>query len=181
VPILLLVLLVVFPLGLLVVFSDSLSTYQPVQPTPQVIVQALPTPRVAPTTTPRLAPAVSAPGGDVIEVARRWLGVRYQWGGCTMNGVDCSCMVQNVLRVLGISAPRTTKPQFAWGSPVDRGDLQAGDLVFFNDTCTGCGPNPTHVALSIGGEAVIHCGDPCQVATISSFGSKYAGARRPPW
>lgn len=134
---------------------------------------------------PRAAPGVPVPSSDatvatLIANAASWLGVPYLWGGCTRAGVDCSCLVQNVMRTVGVSAPRTTKPQFVWGTPVAREDVRAGDLVFFNDTCRDCGPNPTHVGLAIDNARMIHAGDPVQISTIASFGTKYAGARRPP-
>lgn len=172
--------LLVLIIGGLYVLSEGLNKYQPVQPVAQPTAQvaSVPTPRVVPTFAPAREVGVS---GDILAVAQSWLGVRYRWGGCTRQGIDCSCFVQNVLRVFGIEAPRTTKPQSVWGTAVSRDDLQLGDLVLFNDTCTGCGPNPTHVGLAIGGGMMIHAGDPVQIAAISSFGSKYAGARRPPW
>jgi cell wall-associated NlpC family hydrolase len=170
-----LVVLICLPLVLLVVVNNSLQTYAPVaQPTVTARV-AVPTPRVAATVVPQVHAVVSS---SIIDAARQWLGTPYLWGGCTTRGIDCSCFVKNVLAQFGINAPRTTTAQVQWGTPVS--EPQLGDLVFFNNTCQNCGPNPTHVGLAIGGGLMIHAGDPVQVASIASFGSKYAGARRPP-
>lgn len=173
-------LILISPIVFLYVLNQQLQQMPPigeaqVVATPIGIV-SLPAPKLVPTVVPSNLPA----GGNLLEIAERWLGTRYQWGGCTLKGVDCSCFVKNVLEAVGVrGVPRTTVPQFSWGTPVS--DPQLGDLVFFNNTCTGCGANPTHVGLAIGGGMMVHCGDPCQVAPISSFGNKYAGARRPPW
>jgi hypothetical protein len=116
---------------------------------------------------PMLAPA--APDNSIastIAKALTWVGVRYVWGGCTRQGIDCSCFVMNVLATVGIHAPRTTVPQLAWTSPVSAGEARAGDLVFFDNTCSDCGPNPTHVGIYLGGGRMVDCGDPCRVEAV---------------
>jgi len=117
----------------------------------------------------------------LIAAAMQWLGTPYLWGGCDRRGVDCSCFVRNVLATVGISAPRTTTEQIRWATPVTRGQLEVGDLLFFNDTCTGCGANPTHVGMYIGGNQMIHAGDPVQISNPFSgfYAAHYAGAGRP--
>lgn len=109
--------------------------------------------------------------------AMTWLGTPYHWGGCTRKGVDCSCFVMNVLATIGIQAPRVTTAQVRWVRPVTRAELQPGDLVFFNDTCSDCGPNPTHVGMFIGDGKMINAGDPVQIGP--AFTSHYAGGGRP--
>jgi len=173
---LLILMVVAVPIMLLTSVNKQLDEYKPQAVATQASRLTLPPPKLVPTVTPSNVPIV----GGLLEIAERWLGVRYQWGGCTMKGVDCSCFVKNVLEAFGLrNVPRTTGPQSQWGSPVSRDALMVGDLVFFNDTCTGCGPNPTHVGMAIGGGMMVHCGDPCQVAPI--MWNKYANARRPPW
>jgi cell wall-associated NlpC family hydrolase len=162
----LLILLLLAPVGLMVVLSNSLATFKPT-------VAARSTPVVVSMPVP-----IVTPGSDIVAVAESWLGVRYLWGGCTRRGVDCSCFVRNVLAVFGINAPRTTVEQIRWATPVTREQIAVGDLVFFNDTCRNCGPNPTHVGLAIGGGLMIDAGDPVQIERID-FGAHYAGAGRP--
>ena len=60
----------------------------------------------------------------------------YKWGGSTpQTGFDCSGLVQWAYAKAGIQIPRVTDAQFAAsnGTPVERGDLQPGDLVFFGE------------------------------------------------
>jgi cell wall-associated NlpC family hydrolase len=130
---------------------------------------ALPAPVVDPPAAPVPTVVDATPGGIVqaaIAAAMTWLGTPYQWGGCTHRGIDCSCFVMTVLAAVGIHAPRTTVPQLAWTSPVSAADARAGDLVFFDNTCSDCGANPTHVGLFLGGGRMVDCGDPCRVEAV---------------
>ena len=165
-----LVLLVIVPFGVLTLLNVELATFRPgAMPTTTPVTIRLTVVPVVPVPTPT---PVSVGLGQRIEalvnVAMSWLGVPYLWGGCGRKGVDCSCFVQNVLHVIGINAPRTTVEQIAWASPVARGALQAGDLVFFDNTCAGCGANPTHVGLFLGGGKMIDAGDPVQINDVFS-------------
>jgi len=170
-------LIVALPIMALTSINKQLEDFQPKAVATQPARISLPLPKLVPTVVPAVQNFV---GSGLLEIAQSWLGVRYQWAGCTRNGVDCSCFIMNVLQSWGLkNVPRSTVPQSQWGSPVDRNNLQLGDLVLFNNTCTGCGPNPTHVGMAIGGGMMIHCGDPCQVAPI--MWDHFANARRPPW
>ncbi len=62
----------------------------------------------------------------------QWKGVRYKIGGLSNKGVDCSGFVYITFRErFGIELPRSTRQQATLGTPVDKGQLRAGDLVFF--------------------------------------------------
>ena len=78
--------------------------------------------------------AQTNPQGEsaVVDSARKYLGTPYVWGGTSPSGFDCSGFVQYVLAENGKSVPRTTQEQFAGGQAVDKSNLQAGDLVFYN-------------------------------------------------
>lgn len=63
---------------------------------------------------------------------REWQGTRYQYGGLSKQGVDCSGLVYlTYLNKLGTAIPRTTASQITTGQPVATSNLKAGDLVFF--------------------------------------------------
>ena len=105
-----------------------------------------------------IVPSTNSWAAAAIATAMTWLNVPYLWGGCTVHGVDCSCFVQNVLKSVGISAPRVTVDQIRWAIPIPRAQAQPGDLVFFDNTCTNCGANPTHVGMLIGDGLMIQAG-----------------------
>jgi cell wall-associated NlpC family hydrolase len=73
---------------------------------------------------------------DFVEIAERFIGTPYLWGGRTRIGLDCSGLVQVSLEAAGIAAPRDTDMQEAeLGANVPLTDveegLQRGDLVFW--------------------------------------------------
>lgn len=82
----------------------------------------------------------------------------YVWGGNSLSGgVDCSGLVQQIYKNLGISLPRTSYEQAKSGTAVSLGSLQPGDLVFYNTG--GKDPNGigvvSHVSIYIGNGQVI--------------------------
>jgi cell wall-associated NlpC family hydrolase len=107
---------------------------------------------------------------QLVASALSWLSppVPYQWGGCSRHGVDCSCFVMLNLATVGVRAPRVTTDQLRWTLPLARGDLRPGALVYFDNTCSGCGANPTHVGLYLGNGQMIDAGDPVKVESIDT-------------
>ncbi len=65
----------------------------------------------------------------VVNVAKRYLGVPYVWGGASPSGFDCSGFIQYVFRQAGISVPRTASAQQRAARRVY--NPRPGDLVFF--------------------------------------------------
>ena len=97
------------------------------------------------------APANAAMGARIIAEAEKYIGVRYVYGGTSPSGFDCSGLVQYTLKNVGISVNRSSRDQYKNGVAVARGDLQAGDLVFFSK-----GGSITHVGIYAGNDKVIH-------------------------
>ena len=120
------------------------------------------------------SPAPPATHGGVVGIAMRYLGTPYVWGGASPSGFDCSGLVMYVYAQVGVSLPHSSYGQYGMGSPVSRGDLQPGDLVFFD----GLG----HVGIYVGGGSFIHAPHTGDVVKISSmtgwYASTYVGARR---
>lgn len=125
--------------------------------------------------------AQTNPQGEsaVVDSARKYLGTPYVWGGTSPSGFDCSGFVQYVLAENGKSVPRTTQEQFAGGQAVDKSNLQAGDLVFYN---WQGGADATHVGIYEGNGKMIHAphqGDVVKEVDFNSYGQNaYLGARR---
>jgi cell wall-associated NlpC family hydrolase len=91
---------------------------------------------------------------ESIELAKRFLGIPYLWGGSSSFGFDCSGFTQMLVRVRGIIMPRDADKQAAWAGviAVERKDLQPGDLLFF-----GSSPKEiTHTGMFIGNGQFIH-------------------------
>ncbi|MGB5156277.1 C40 family peptidase [Desulfobacterium sp. N47] len=61
-----------------------------------------------------------------------WLDVPHCMGGTDTDGIDCSGFVMVVYdKLFEIKLPRDTQHQVLAGTPVNKNDLRAGDLVFF--------------------------------------------------
>ena len=114
------------------------------------------------------------------ELILEWLGTPYRFGGENPNGIDCSGFVRQIFaEVGGILLPRTAAQQYILGTPVERDQLQFGDLVFFH---TRRHAWVSHVGIYLGDGLFAHASSHGGV-TISSLQStyynrRYIGARR---
>jgi peptidoglycan DL-endopeptidase CwlO len=128
-----------------------------------------------------VSPPVSIPVGDpgvghpeAAQIALRYLGIPYVWGGASPSGFDCSGLVMYVYAQLGISLPHYTVAQWNATLPISQAEMQPGDLVFFN----GLG----HVGIYIGGGQFVdapHTGSVVRIDSLGNFGG-FDGARRVP-
>jgi cell wall-associated NlpC family hydrolase len=91
---------------------------------------------------------------QTIQLARRFLGITYTWGGVSSYGFDCSGFTQMLIRQRGLIMPRDADVQAGWSGvvPVERKDLQPGDLLFFGATLKKI----THTGMYIGNGEFIH-------------------------
>jgi peptidoglycan DL-endopeptidase CwlO len=121
-----------------------------------------------------LPAAPPAQYGGVVGIAMQYLGIPYVYGGSSPSGFDCSGFVMYVYAQVGVSLPHNAAAQYGYGTPVDRSQLQPGDLVFFN----GLG----HNGIYIGGGQFIHSphtGDVVKISSLSGwYSSTWVGARR---
>ncbi|HOA54882.1 MAG: NlpC/P60 family protein [Acetivibrionales bacterium] len=108
---------------------------------------------------------------DVINYARRYLGVKYVWGGSTSKGFDCSGFVQYVYKHFGIKLNRTSATQAKNGSHVKKANLKPGDLVFFDTN--GKRSRINHVGIYIGDGKMIHSSSYYKGVVITDISSGF--------
>lgn len=120
--------------------------------------------------------SASGNAAAVLSFAYAQVGKPYQYGGTGPGGWDCSGLTQASWKAGGVSLPRTTWEQWAWGAsrkvPLDA--LEAGDLIFSE----GLG----HVSIYAGDGKIVHApqtGDVVKVVSLSDYGRPLAGAIRP--
>ena len=102
-------------------------------------------------------------GDDVVEDAKKYLGVPYVWGGTDpKTGLDCSGLVQRVMADLGIDVPRTAAQQATVGTEVPSLDqAQPGDLVVLK--------GGAHIGIYVGDGKMLHApktGDVVKIADV---------------
>ena len=123
----------------------------------------------------------SAQARELALHALSQMGAPYRYGGATPDyGFDCSGLVQYVYsRGAGLLLPRNTQGMSEVGAPVSRGELEPGDLVFF-DTLR----KPySHVGIYVGDQRFIHAPATGGVVELVDmrhryWQSRFNGARR---
>lgn len=114
----------------------------------------------------------------LLNIALRFGGAPYVWGGATPAGFDCSGFVQYVFGQIGVNLPRTADVQYELGRKVMRVELQPGDLVFFETY----EPGASHDGIYVGDDRFVaaNSGTGVAVAAMSDpyWSNRYLGARR---
>ncbi len=122
----------------------------------------------------------SRAGRVLLQRALAYRGTPYRWGGASREGLDCSGLVLRALSDIGRRAPHSAALQSRLGKPVADGDLQPGDLVFFENTYK---PGISHVGIYEGDSRFIHASSVARKVAVGDLGrryfrERYAGARR---
>lgn len=90
-----------------------------------------------------------------VDVARKFLGCKYVWGGNSSDGIDCSGLVQTAYKSQGINLARDAYQQAYSGALVatrwHRENLRPGDTLYF----LGRGGKISHTAISAGGDLFV--------------------------
>lgn len=132
------------------------------------------------TTEAIVTSVVSSLGQAVVDEAMKHVGKAYVYGATGPNAFDCSGFTSYVYRQLGYSLNRVAADQSKNGVPVERSDLQLGDLVLFNNRGTSY---IGHVGIYIGNNKMVHASTSSTGVIVTDLDSayyneRYAGARR---
>ncbi len=83
----------------------------------------------------------------------QYFGIRYRFGGQTPAGFDCSGFVRFIYnKAFNMHLPRSSREMSAIGNKVNKGELQPGDLVFFQTK----GQHINHVGIFVGNDTFVH-------------------------
>ncbi len=129
------------------------------------------------------APAPTAPpannggsgGSAIANYALQYQGYPYVWAGEGPYGFDCSGFVLWVIRnTVGTNITHDMFVQYDMGTPVAYGNLQPGDIVFFQNTFRW---GMSHNGVYIGNGKFIHAENETTGVRISDITSDYYASR----
>jgi len=143
----------------------------------------------------------NATGNSIVSIAEQYIGTPYVWGGIPGKGAypsggwDCSGFTFWLDQNYGNGQlPRGSHYQYQQARDsgrlfMDMGQLQPGDLVFFDTGNTAGGGaelnNAGHVAMYIGNGQIIHAANPQDGTVISPlseyYTSRFIGAEHMAW
>jgi tape measure domain-containing protein len=124
-------------------------------------------------------PGGTGDGRAAFEVAKRFLGVPYVWGGTSPSGFDCSGLTQYAWKHAGVNIPRVSQDQQKFGQLISKGSEGTGDLAFFGGSMQGGGAGHVGMVSDRKGQ-MIHAPQTGSVIRYDGFAwPNYAGARRP--
>jgi cell wall-associated NlpC family hydrolase len=116
-----------------------------------------------------LGPLPPGTAGKVIAYAEQQIGKPYLWGGTGPDAFDCSGLAMMAYRAAGITIPRTSQQQWAFGKQIPASQARPGDLVFFAGS-DGTMSAPGHVGLVVAGhDMMIDAPTAGQTVTRQSF------------
>lgn len=102
--------------------------------------------------------------------ALQMVGTPYRYGGNSpRRGFDCSGLVHYSYARAGVAVPRTTREQRRHSRSVAPGEMQVGDLLFFNQR----GKRSSHVGLYLGDNRFVHAPSSGKLVHVSNLTSRY--------
>lgn len=120
-------------------------------------------------------------GRRIASQALAYRGTRYRFGGRSKRGLDCSGLISRVWEDLNLGKlPPQCSVLFKLGRPIEPEEVQAGDLIFFENTYRR---GISHVGIYTENDEFIHASGPHRGVTVSKLTHPYylrriAGGRR---
>ncbi|WP_305789154.1 C40 family peptidase [Symbioplanes lichenis] len=99
-------------------------------------------------------PNISGSAGEAVAFAYKQIGDSYVFGASGPNSWDCSGLTSGAWAAAGVSLPHNAAAQYSATTRISRGQLRAGDLVFYR--------NNAHVGIYVGGGQIIDASRPGQ-------------------
>ena len=120
------------------------------------------------------AGTVSGSASDLVALALSYQGVPYAYGGASPSGFDCSGYTMYIYQRFGVYLPHGATDQLSYGMAVGFGELQPGDLVFFQDADFSSSA-ASHCGIYIGDGQFIHATSDSRFncVKITSFSESY--------
>ena len=84
------------------------------------------------------------------KIFKSFLNVKYLWGGNSVNGIDCSALIQLFFKYNGKFFPRDTKDQIRYCEKNIEKNLKNGDIIFWKG----------HVGICLNKKKFIHAYGP---------------------
>lgn len=118
----------------------------------------------------------SSSGSAIVETAMSHLGTRYVYGGATPGSFDCSGFTMYIAKQFGYDLAHSASAQWLSGVGTKLysiSELQAGDLVFFNDPSRNAGKACSHAGIYIGDGQFVHASSAKYGVVVSDLSSGY--------
>ncbi|MGX1373317.1 peptidoglycan endopeptidase LytE [Priestia megaterium] len=129
------------------------------------------------TSKPSSSTNTASSASKLINTGKKYLGVKYVWGGTTPSGFDCSGFLDYVYKeALGVKLPRTVADIYKVGVSVKSPSV--GDLVFFETYK----PGASHAGIYLGKGKFLHSSSSKGVGisemSNSYWSQRYLGAKK---
>ena len=88
---------------------------------------------------------------NFVKIFKKFLNIKYVWGGKTFKGIDCSALLQIFFNYNNLFYPRDTKDQIKFAKQnLNKSKFEKGDIIFWKG----------HVAICLNSKQLIHAYGP---------------------
>jgi len=116
---------------------------------------------------------------DFISEVNSYKGVRYEMGGTSRSGIDCSGLIWKGLRATGYNGDRLNAQMLAQSGKLiaNKSSLKPGDLVCFTNT-TGANKLVQHIGIYVGKNEFLHAPSSGKFVKTNSINDPYYWGER---